>query len=105
MVKIYCLVDPRNGLPFYVGRTTQKRLEKRLSAHVKDSKWCGVKSNKSHLIEKIIEQTGKRPLIFTLVVTSHELAPVFEEFMYWHFRNLGVEMTNNQYLFNYGKAK
>lgn len=61
MINIYCLIDPRNNKPFYVGATKHK-VNIRLSGHINEAKSYLPKhwSDKQKLINELLSE-GKKP--------------------------------------------
>jgi predicted GIY-YIG superfamily endonuclease len=88
---IYALVDPRDGLEFYVGRTQD--IYKRFMQHISyeksnDAKRARIQELKSlHLL----------PIMKTLEVVKDDTALAAQREAYWirHFRHLGIELTND----------
>lgn len=60
--RVYMLVDPRNGEPFYVGATTTS-LKKRLQRHIEASRRS---TNNKQLRERILAilRNGNRPTVW-----------------------------------------
>lgn len=114
MVSIYCLVDPRNNRPFYVGATRSK-LNNRLSGHLvtaKDSiKYHNPYSqdktalNKGILFLEIMRKTGKKPRIVELLRVQSIEADHYEKFFYLMFKNQGFILFQQSSAFGYHAAR
>lgn len=103
MINIYCLVDPRDGKPFYVG-ATNCRLNTRLSGHISESKtilpqyW----NNKNKLINSILRD-GKRPRIRLLKVATMGSVDHYEFFFYSMLTQHGFVLIQRTTAFHYKK--
>lgn len=112
MIKIYCLADPRNDKPFYVGATNGK-LSVRLSSHITTAfdyvmhppfMNNTISAKKHRLIFDIITN-GFRPLIIELQTIDRLQANHFEEFYYRMFMGRGFEMYQVEHGFKYIEAR
>lgn len=110
MIKIYCLVDPRNNLPFYVG-ATKIPLKSRLSGHIHEARvfrpnkyiqYYPLTYYKHILINEIIS-CGIRPRIDLLYISSLIAVEHYEQFFYTMLKNQGFKLFNLESQFNYLK--
>ena len=103
MVKIYCLLDPFSGLPFYVGATRNK-LEFRLNSHVAGRKVIqyvpGKTTDRHNLIKSIVER-GEMPLISCLLVVPTSLTDIFEHYCYLFLTSQGIDLLQSNCRFTY----
>lgn len=87
---IYCLVDPRNGEPRYVGKTVQE-LEVRVNCHMQDKSNC----HRVHWLNEL-KREGLKPDYF--IIEEIEGAwPWQESERFWigYFKRSGFKLTNN----------
>lgn len=113
MIRIYCLVDPRNDKPFYVGATNGP-LNKRLSGHIKAAKdyrlspWLQmyppISSKKAALIMDILASNTK-PSIRELIIIPKIATNDYEKFFYEMFETQGFKMLQLKSAFYYYEAK
>jgi hypothetical protein len=114
MVSIYCLVDPRNNQPFYVGATRNK-LNIRLCGHLNTAKETikynnpynqdKTALNKALLIFDIMRTAGKRPRIIKLLSVQSIEANHYEEFFYSMFLTQGFRLLQQPTAFSYHEAR
>lgn len=114
MVRIYCIADPRNGKPFYVGATRSK-LNNRLSGHLNTAKSDiryhnafnpdKTSLNKAILFLEIIRVTGKKPRIIELLSVQSIEADHYEEFFYKMFKAQGFVLFQQSSAFGYHAAR
>lgn len=110
MIKIYCLVDPRNNRPFYVG-ATKVLLKERLSGHISDTtsytyvlKNCPDKRHgKKHDIVMAILESNQRPRIDLLYCCDIHCAEFYERFFFEALTYQGFQIVNYQRNINYNK--
>jgi hypothetical protein len=103
--KVYALIDPRNGHPFYIGATCVP-LEQRLMLHISTNhktKYCGNLQKKYERLRSIIEG-GKRPIIKTLRICDLERVDHYESFYYRKFVKKGYKLLQHNRHFNYRAA-
>lgn len=88
---VYTLTDPRNGMPFYVGKGHGKRC----SAHLDEAKYyVKHKSKKLNKIRKLIS-LGMTPIIKKIEENvSDKQALEFEMFVIAEMRESGIVLTN-----------
>lgn len=110
MIHIYCLIDPRNNKPFYVG-ATKMPLKNRLSAHIhtansyRHNKYSIMYTNsckKNNTIKDIIS-FSQRPKIELLKHCTNAEAEYYEYFFFKALVNQGFDILNTPSLFNYLK--
>jgi hypothetical protein len=89
-VTIYALVDPRNDLVFYVGRT--KNIQKRIAKH--NSRHTNKGTPKHEYIQKILD-SGFRVDYFLLDEVPKTQGKFWEEFYTQLFRSWGYTLYNN----------
>lgn len=95
MIKIYCLIDPRNNKPFYVG-ATKCRLYNRLSNHINECKtllpeyW----SSKHRLINEI-KESGNRPVIHLIYECPKYATDHYERFFFNMLKGQGFDLLQN----------
>ncbi len=87
LVWIYCLKDPRDGLPFYVGATQDP--DARLKSHLQGQKSGPLKSRFAE-----IENAGKQPEMVCLEQTTARKAPALENQWIHSLREQGVGVLN-----------
>lgn len=88
---VYALVDPRDGLPHYVGRTTNPAL--RMTAHISDLGRYANKRKKAWILE--LKALGLRPELEVLEETYGAVdAHDGEAFWVAHGRRAGWPLTN-----------
>lgn len=96
MIHIYCLIDPRNKTPFYVG-ATKASIYVRLSNHINECKtylphyW----SKKQQRINDIL-LSGNRPKTKLLHKCSIHETEHYELFFYEMFIQQGFELLQNK---------
>jgi hypothetical protein len=103
-VKIYSLIDPRTGKPFYVG-ATQSELKARLSHHVAHAKGdlCTKKlKRRMELIRSILAE-GMRPKICLLEVVALSAAGECERKHFMRLKKAGFDMIQGDGNFGYNK--
>jgi hypothetical protein len=99
MIKIYCLVDPRDNTPFYVGATKQK-LRKRLFYHMtKYNIHWAYKPRKEKLISILNEHL--LPIIAPIILTEAINADTMERLAYQYLKSLGYNLLQAEYRFTY----
>lgn len=90
IVRIYVLVDPRDGEFRYVGKTTQK-IETRIVAHLQDKSKC-------HRVNWLneLKREGLKPDCFVVEEVDGEW-PWQESERFWirYLRKIGANLTNN----------
>jgi hypothetical protein len=88
---VYTLTDPRNGLPFYVGKGHGKRCE----FHLDEAKYYTKrKSKKLNKIRKLMS-LGMQPIITKVEENvSDEQAIDFECLLIAEMRDIGIPLTN-----------
>jgi len=104
MVKIYCLIDPRTDLPFYVG-ATKSNLRVRLNSHIAEAtiwqpNFTGVLASKKAFINDILSD-GLRPIIKYLILVNTEKAANFELLFYNYFTSIGLQLFQDKSRFIY----
>lgn len=114
MVTIYCLVDPRNDKPFYVGATRSK-LNTRLSHHLLTARenikyqnpydLNSIALSKAFLIQEIIRITNKRPRIIKLLTVQSIEVNHYEKFFYQMFLAQGFILLQTSTAFGYHEAR
>lgn len=111
MVRIYCLVDPRNNKPFYIGATISK-LSIRLSQHIREAKQYvkhppfisnTIGGNKHRLIVEIVNNNHKLN-INEVMFTEKCNADHYERFFYLMFKAQGFELLQHECYLNYQKT-
>lgn len=106
MIKIYCLVNPLTGLPFYVG-ATKHRLSARISRHCSDnSRICTPDDSHSYnkaVLFKQLKDMGLRPIIMLLFTTNKENVDICEKYFYNLFISQGIDLLQTNYNFLYDK--
>ena len=108
MIKIYCLVDPRNNKPFYIG-ATRLSLSTRVSGHVHIARQYmthmpfrhNTLSARKHSIIYGLWKAGKRPKIIQLALIHKEAANHYEQFFYLTLRGQGYTLYQLSSAFNY----
>ena len=82
MIYIYCLVNPVNSIPFYVG-ATKVSINTRLSYHIHESKHILPQyRDKKHTFISNLLSTGIRPTARLLYITTLYGAEYYELFFY-----------------------
>lgn len=102
MVKIYALVNPVTGDPFYVGATCGS-LKSRLRKHVLDSYYCSGQDlvwRRNELIRKILS-SKLIPEIIYLFSCKRSLVPEIEKCTHLLFSIAGFEMLQCDNMFHY----
>lgn len=100
-INIYCLVDPRNNLPFYVGATKQS-INIRLSGHINEVKtylpnfW----SVKQKFMHQLLSE-GKRPKTRLLLKVDIYEVDFYEKFFYDVFIKQGFTLLQLSHRFYY----
>ncbi len=109
MIQIYCLVDPRNNKPFYVG-ATKVLLKNRLSAHIHEAinfrtnKYAiHYTSYKKHFLIKELVEANLKPRIDLLYLTPLLAVEHYERFFHNMLVAQGFELFNWTHQFNYLK--
>lgn len=110
MIKIYCLVDPRTKIPFYVG-STKRHLINRLYGHIGDSAGIHVINGMYNLghhkrlhIQRILK-CGLKPEIHLLCIVSPDITDICEKYFYNYFVSQGIDLLKSISRFNYQKQK
>lgn len=85
MVTIYCLINPFNNEPFYVGSTKCIRLKSRLSGH--NTNYEGTRQKKELI--KLIKSAGLKIEIMPLLLCSEKAAIKCETHIYKLLINAG----------------
>lgn len=97
MQYLYYLIDPRDGLPFYVGRTTDPTM--RLLTHIKDAKRARKYGNvdRDAVIRDLLV-VGLEPMLSLVSSLTDETSARREEFvLIQHVRNWNpTKLTNKQ---------
>lgn len=108
MIKVYCLVDPRNNKPFYVG-ATKILLKNRLSNHIHEARVFMVNKyspqyscNKHFLIQELVAY-GLRPRIDLLYISPLLAVEHYEAFFHNVLVGQGFNIHNSTSQFNYLK--
>lgn len=100
MIQIYCLINPHNNRPFYVG-ATKLDLSNRLSVHITESKSIlPIYWNRKHYLMNYLISTNKRPRIRLLYTCSLIEVDYYEEFFYKMFISQGFRLLQSN-SFNY----
>jgi hypothetical protein len=104
MIKIYCLADPRDNKPFYVGATTNTK--SRLTGHINQAKFSREKAEmfdkgnairffpflqKAKLICDILD-AGFKPTLSVLYFTDKKSVQYHERFFCEMFINQGFDL-------------
>jgi hypothetical protein len=100
--KIYVLIDPRNGQPFYIGATVCS-LQKRLSAHISTNpktKYLGNSLKKYNRLRNI-KTAGRDPIIKLLKECSLGSVNYYESFYYRKYIRMGHTLFQHKNQFNY----
>ena len=94
-VTIYAIVDPRDGLPFYVGQTVQP-LKSRLSCHISYRSFPkgGIMETKRNRLLEIIKE-GHYPEILPLKVVAQYNADIAERKFYRKMKRKGYLLLQN----------
>lgn len=107
MISIYCLVDPRNNRPFYVG-ATKVLLKNRLSGHIHDAAVFQTTqfakpftNHKKHLLIKELISQSLKPRIDLLYTCSFATTNYYEYFFFSLLTAQGFEIFNRSHSFNY----
>lgn len=98
---VYCLADPRNKKPFYIG--VSECPEKRLFQHIDTALVGKARSpygeecwyKKCKLIRSIIK-CGKLPIVKVLKKTTKELAGIEERKAFLRYKNKGHKLLQNK---------
>lgn len=111
MIQIYCLVDPRNDKPFYIG-ATKVLLKHRLSGHISDAlsshqnKYTArFKADKKHALIKDLLRQDIRPRIDHLYTCTIHSVDYYELFFYQLISGQGFELFNSYLSFDYPKYR
>lgn len=111
MIKIYCLVDPRNNKPFYVG-ATKTLLKNRLSGHIsaafsfnENIYTAKFSASKKHYLIKELINSGIRPNIHQLYTCDIYSVDYYEQFFHELLVSQGFELFNSYLSFDYTKYK
>jgi hypothetical protein len=104
-INIYCLIDPRNNKPFYVG-ATESNIKHRLSNHISEVKTYSKDywSDKIKLIKEIM-QDNKRPVVMLLCVCDISSVDHYEAFYYNLFISQGYELLQRAQGLSYAKKR
>lgn len=103
MINVYCLIDPRDRKPFYVGVTVSK-INIRLAGHISEIKTyppCNY-STKMAFIADIIN-SGKKPQTRLLITASIHDVDHYEYFFYKMFTHQGFNLIQKPTAFSYSK--
>ncbi len=101
MIRIYCLIDPRTTLPFYVG-ATKTRITSRLSGHLNEIKAYPSKYwNDKHRFINEIKETGYKVQVRLLQECSLHDADYYERFFYDLFISYGYTLLQSPPSHNY----
>jgi hypothetical protein len=92
IVKIYALIDPRDGTAFYVGATS-RRLSARLSGHMTEACHLQTRNARCEVI-RAIAAAGARPEIDALEIVQPGDWVEAEQFWIANLRAMGVVLTN-----------
>lgn len=104
MYKLYCLVDPRNNKPFYVG-VTKCKLPTRLCQHVKEVEYgCFRLTGKQQLMNDI-KLSGKKVRIRLIFATDLPSVDFYENFFYDMFISQGFTLFQRKSSFNYAQKE
>lgn len=94
LVKIYKLIDPRNGEIRYVGKTQSKYLCERLAVHVRQSKnVVGKPSHKEAWIKNVLAD-GLKPRIELICEVDEKDWAAEEIKQIAHHKEMGCRLTN-----------
>lgn len=111
MIQIYCLVDPRNNRPFYVG-ATKVLLKNRLSGHISNALSFHPNeytdrfpTKNKHAIVLSLLNENKRPLIKWLYTCDIYSVDFYERFFYNVLTAQGFTLLNCYLSFDYTKYK
>ena len=103
MIKIYCLINPLTGIPFYVG-ATRRTLHARFVSHVGASnvKTYSItkSSTRANLIKSLMSQ-GLKPHISCLMIVSPDVADYCESHFYNYFISQGIDLLQSPHRFTY----
>lgn len=110
MILIYCLVNPLNNQPFYVG-ATKSSLKTRLAGHIHDAKsYCSsppfftdtISGKKHRLILHILDNSYS-PLIIKLAEVDIFSVDFYESFYFQHLKKQGFALLQLPSAFQYNK--
>lgn len=89
---VYLLVDPRDKVPFYVGKT-EKPVD-RISGHITDGRKCRIigAGTKASIIKEILE-SGNEPIMRIIEVTTNRYVDERELSWYDLLINRGYKIT------------
>jgi hypothetical protein len=101
MIYIYCLFDPRNGRPFYVGATCY-RLNIRLANHINERNVYSrrVWSKKMQFIDGMM-CAGVRPKVRLLYVSNIDTVDHYERFFHEMLVQQGYALLQKPHAFSY----
>jgi len=105
MIFIYCLFDPRNGYPFYVGATCYK-LNHRLSNHVNEKKtYSAERWSEKMIFIRELEKVGIRPQIKLLYTASIDTVDHYEAFFHAVLTRQGYKLLQKPHAFSYKNTR
>lgn len=108
-IKIYCLVNPVNEYPFYVG-ATNGNLNVRLSAHLSEVAgdlfyyWFSPPGLKHYVLREFIDRGIKPTIVLLHTCTIHDV-DYYERFFYNLLISQGFLLTNDTTRFYYKNQK
>lgn len=101
--KIYCLIDPRDNHPFYVG-ATRRLLEQRLASHItqldRKSKKNSLTDQRKERIKAILD-IGKLPIISMIEEANERDAGYLEETHFYRLFKEGYTLLQSASHFTY----
>lgn len=102
MYRVYCLIDPLDKKPFYVGATATP-LTARLSGHINEVKtYCWQRSEKILHIENILK-SNRRPKVRLLIIATLHSVDHYEKFFYDLLIKQGFTLLQKKTAFTYSK--
>lgn len=92
----YVYIDPRNGLPFYVGKGKYNIHNDRKTIHLRMVKNNKVSNNNLHLYNKIkqILNDDLEPIIRVVYNGSEDFALIIERKLELNFKEKGIKLCN-----------
>lgn len=101
MIQIYCLFDPRNGRPFYVGATSYS-LNIRLANHINERNVYSREhwSRKMTFIDGMM-CAGIRPQVRLLFISDIDTVDHYERFFHALFVEQGYTLLQKPHAFSY----
>jgi hypothetical protein len=94
---IYCLIDPRNEFPFYVGSTRidpHIRLRQHINGQKTSLRSPSIVNQRVEFIQQILKD-GKEPVLNILEYASVEKVDEKEEFHYNRLKNNGYALIQD----------